>query len=122
MSFTREKKNGQNTLGRNGGFDNMDKSLRIDRLNSMYQEIEAVFKGDKRPLDLAGVLPMKIDDLRELLLYSELIDINGNLHPEAKQDKFYFIISMYYSLKSQMKFSKPVGATPRQNNTLEKYY
>ena len=84
--------------------------MRINQLNAIYEAINAVFQGDKRPLDLAGILPIKIDDLRTLLLYSDLIDINGNLHYKATHEKFCFIICMYYSLRKQSNFTRPRAA------------
>ena len=84
--------------------------MRIEILNKMYQGIVDVFNGDKRPLDLAGIFPIKLEDLKILLQYSDLIDVNGNLHINATQEKFVFILSMYYSMKSQAGFTKPKPA------------
>ena len=85
--------------------------MRIETLNQMYQGIVDVFSGDKRPLDLAGIFPMKLEDLKVLLTYSDLIDVNGNLHINATQEKFVFILSMYYSLKPQARFTRPKPAS-----------
>lgn len=98
-----------------------EKTMRIDQINHIYESIQAIFNGDKRPLDLAGILPIKLEDLRTLLLYTELIDTSGNLHYDATQDKFCFVISIYYSMRQRVGFTKPLGAIPMPKITLPGY-
>ena len=84
--------------------------MQLTQISLIYDSITDVFNGDKRPLALAGIIPMSLEDLRYLLLYNGLIDINGNLHIGATREKFDFTILIYYSLKPQAKFTRPLPA------------
>ena len=86
--------------------------MKVQQLGIIYSSIERVFDGDSRPLDLAGVLPIKLDDLRYLLLSNRCIDINGNLEIGCTFNRFLFTITMYYALRPKLGFTRARFGVP----------
>jgi len=75
-------------------------------IGRIYDTIHAIFEGDKRPVDLSYFMPMKWEDLEFLLRYNGCIDINGNLSPSCSETKFLGVITLYYSMKPTVIFTR----------------
>jgi len=81
----------------------------ITKIGEIYDTVEKIFNGDVRPVALERVLPSKWNNIEVLLRVNNCIEVNGQLHPECTINKMLNVISMYYALRPNVRFTTKKG-------------